>query len=255
MSLRIPDNFLGRKVEGAMERVLAGSKTPTAQPTTPSPITQNSDEFWRIPQVEYRNGIYVVDLSKKLLDNGTAKTQDDWAKYSLESKPRGDFYVGDMPLYHSVFRALFKRKGQQDAEEARKFIQEQMRARWLMTLTRIAYQQKGKDRVIHDFGTNQTYLINESIVGPDKVIEQEDSSALTALLGTGDINETKGVYNWINQTPTYIWRVNSKPKQVDERVARFVAGSGRAYLDCDRDPADSDSSLGVRIVREAPQKT
>ena len=42
----------------------------------------------------------------------------------------------------------------------------------------------------------------------------------------------------------YYW----KPE--NERVAGFDAYSGRAYLDCGRDPSSSDSSLGVRLARE-----
>ena len=233
-------------------------------PAQPKPLVNqdvsgnvlSNQEHWTIP-VNYRNGIYQLDLAKSLLDNGKSRTQQDWAEYRKLAEPKGDFYTGDMPLCHAVFTSLFNQKDKPESEEARKFIQEQMRARWFMTLTRVVYQPKGKDKVIHNFGLNkvfgpnQEYSLEENIVGKDGAIEKGDSSALTALLGTGDVDEIKAVYNWINQTPTYIWRLNSKPTNLDERVARFGAISGRALFDCYWDAGYSYPSLGVRIASGA----
>jgi hypothetical protein len=44
------------------------------------------------------------------------------------------------------------------------------------------------------------------------------------------------------------------PDKDNNSVAGFVANFGGAYLYCYRYPADTDPSLGVRYVREAPQK-
>jgi len=44
------------------------------------------------------------------------------------------------------------------------------------------------------------------------------------------------------------------PDKDNNSVARFDADSGRAYLDCCRGPSYTDSSLGVRHVREARAK-
>ena len=46
----------------------------------------------------------------------------------------------------------------------------------------------------------------------------------------------------VNAGELYYWA------SVDGAVAWFVANSGRADLDCDRDPTDVSSSLGVRLV-------
>jgi hypothetical protein len=206
------------------------------------------DDYWQIEGVNYNGEIYIVDLAKSLLDNGKSKTQDKWAEYREQAIKANEFYTGDMPLYHAVFSALFNQKDKPESEEAREFIQKQMREKYPITLTRIAYQPKGKDKVIHNYGTSQKYEINENIVGKDREIIAGDSNALTALLRDGDIDKIKSVYNWINQTPTWIWRVNSKPESIDERIARFVAGSDGAYLLCGRDATLADASLGVRLV-------
>ena len=217
----------------------------------PANINSTAD-YWNIEGVNYKNKFYSVQLAKSLLDNGNAKTQAQWAEYSVLAKQNGSFYTGDMPLYHAVFTSLFKQKdnskSKKEIEEARAFIQKQMREKYLMTLTRIPYQPIGKDKIIHNYRTNEEYELNEDIVGPDREIITGDKKALTAILGTDDIDEIKSVYKWINQTPAWIWRVNSKPKNINERVAWFVAGTGRAVLNCDRVPDYSDASLGVRVV-------
>ncbi|MDD5192574.1 MAG: hypothetical protein PHH54_01560 [Candidatus Nanoarchaeia archaeon] len=224
---------------------------------TQSPISSSQD-YWTISGVNYRNKVYEINLLKSLLDNSYSKTQEQWAEYTEQAKQKGEFYTGDMPLYHAVFASLFNQredtKSKEDIEEARAFIQKSMRENYPMTLTRIAYQPIGDDKVIHNFGTNDKYELSEAIVGPDRAIVKEDEKALIALLGTGDIGQIKSVYNWINGTDNWIWRVNSKPENVDERVARFIAGSVRALLLCYGGPDDRLASLGVRIVREAPRR-
>jgi len=224
----------------------------------PQTAIQSAQDYWRVPGVNYRNGVYIVDLAKTLLDSGNAKTQDDWAKYTEEAKQKQDFYTGDMPLYHALFTAWFKQKDKKEdkkeSEEVREFIQKQMREKWFTTLTRIAYQPQGDDLVMHNYGTKDKYEISSSIVGADRFIESGDSKALESILGTGNISEINAVYNWINQTPAYIWRVNRKPSKVDERVARFGAIAVGVGLGCYGGPAVSYPSLGVRFVVEAHAK-
>ncbi|MFA5174466.1 MAG: hypothetical protein WC438_04770 [Candidatus Pacearchaeota archaeon] len=227
-----------------------GNKIKTNPPVNINPNQSiiNVGDYWTIPNVSYRNGIHTFDLSKTLLENGQAKTQEQWAEYRKIAQPKAEFYTGDMPLYHAVFTALFEQKDNPESEEARKFIQKSMRQKYPITLTRIAYQPRGKDKIIHNYKTNEQYELEENIIGPDRLIESGDSSALKALLGNEDINQINSIYNWINQTNAYLFRLNSKPKSVDERVAGFGAGSDRVCLSCGRYPEVAGASLGVRLV-------
>ena len=230
-----------------IEDALGIDKTnPHQQKPEPAKIAGAAD-FWRINNVFYRNVNCTIDLAKVLLDNGSSKTQSKWIEYSRQAKAKGDFYVGDMPLYHAVFTALSKTQSK-DAEEAKEFIRSQMRSKWLMTLTRIKYMPKEKDEAIHNFGMDDEYTLKGVIVGQNGFIESGDSDCLEALLGTGNISEINKVYQWLNGTNVHIWRLNSKPKNIDERVAGFNAYSGRADHDCDEVPGYSVSSLGVRKV-------
>ena len=61
-----------------------------------------------------------------------------------------------------------------------------------MTLTRIAYQSLGKDKIIHNYETPLQYSLKEDIEKKDRFIQPEDSKALKAILGTGDIEDRSG---------------------------------------------------------------
>lgn len=247
--MKLPNKIFGIDTEKAYEKYLEEDKKPKKQRIikTNSPL-EDLEDFWRIPNVNYRNGIYTVDLLKSLLDNGNSKTQEQWVEYSKQAKQNNNFYVGDMPLYHTIFTALSKNNGK-DAQEAIDFIKAQMRAKWLMTLTRIKYNPKGKDEVVNNYGMDDEYAIKTNFVGADEFIaKSKDTDYLKAILGTNNIDEINEVYQRINGTDAHIWRVNSKPGNIDERVAGFVASLDRVGLNC-WDPWYSDSSFGVRPTR------
>lgn len=249
--MKLLTKIFGIDTEEAYKRYLEEDKKPKKQKPvkTNSPLEDLKD-FWRIPNVNYRNGIYAVDLAKKLLDNGNSKTQEQWVEYSKQAKQNNDFYVGDMPLYHSVFTALSK-NNTKDAQEAIDFIKAQMRAKYPVTLTRIKYNPKGKDDVVNNYGMDDEYAIKTNLVGADEWIkESKDTDYLNAILGTNNINEINQVYQRINGTDARIWRVNSKPASIDERVAWFNADSVGVDLCCCRDPRGSYSSFGVRPTQK-----
>src|SRR3989344_4184184 len=198
---------------------------------------KSTEDYWQIPGVEYRGETSMYDLSKTPLPS---KTQEEHANQRKIAMQNNDFYLADMPLDHAIFTAACKQPNSKQKEEIRRFIQEQIRSKYPMTLTRIAFSPRGKDKIIHNFGTNEQYNLEEDIVGPDREIKSEDRNALNALLGTDNIHEINEVYNWINNTPTSIWRVNQKPEQIEERVAGFSANSDRFYLSCGGYPQGSD---------------
>ena len=216
-------------------------------------ITPNSD-YWTIKGVGYRGNEVDVNLSKTLLDNGSNKTQDEWAKYSTEAKKRKEFYTPDFPLYYSVLKAvkLGQSLNQKGANEIRSTVKKFARENWLMALTRINYNQNTPDKIIHNYKQgNEEYSVDTNFIGQDGNISNlNPTKELSALLGTDNVKEIGDVFQWLNETPTYLWRLNSRPDKQDERVARFGASSDRASLNCYRDPSDSYSSLGVRLARE-----
>jgi len=251
--MKIPTEIFGINTKEAYEGFLERSRNnvqESEKPEIPEDSSlEDSVDFWRVNNVNYRNGIYTVDLAKTLLDNGNTKKQNEWAEYSVNAKKNNGFYTGDFPLYHALFTELYKLRenpGMRDiAEEARSFLQEMFEQHWLMTLTRIKYKKNGKDVVAHNFNTSREYQIEENIIGPDEwVKDTSNKDVYRAILGDDDINRINEVYKWITGKNAYLWRVNSKSDT--ERVARFYAVSLRADLDCCGVPSFSDSSLGVR---------
>ena len=244
-------DYLDRMKNEKQNKPVAKKAKQAAQTTSGIFSLEDLTDFWQVNGVSYRDGIYQVDLAKTLLDKGNTKIQDRWVEYSKKAISNNEFYVGDFPLYHSLFSILFKNKENPNyktkIEEAKKFISDNMFKYWLMTLTRIEYKPSGKDKVIHNYGMQDQYGIQEDIVGKDDYITQiNPQNELKAILGSDNINEINQVYNWITGKNAYLWRINKKPEKYIERVAWFGASSGRAGLDCYRDPDDSNKVLGVR---------
>ncbi len=256
MTIKIPRNYMGEPIEGSMERILAGSPsppTPVVQPNVnPNVNISTIGDYWQVSGVNYRNGVHTVDLAKTLLENGNAKTQNDWASYSESALAQNEFRTPDYPLFYGLVKALYSAKDDstkaQEVEEAKKFLKDTSRAKWLMTLTRIDYQPNGEDIITHNFGTREKYEEKTDFVGLDGLLTDKATPAsCKSLLGSDNVQEISDVFQWLNGTNTYIWRVNSRPNQLIEKVAGFWADSDWADLDCNRDPSDSRESLGVRL--------
>ena len=241
--------IVNREVE-LEERAGAGKKGgEKAEPPKKVEIAQLGD-FWRIDGVQYRNGIHTVDLAKTLLENGEARTQDDWAKHYESAIDGEGFYTPDYPLFYGLVKALHSVRDDtsksSEVVSSHDFIRDNSRAKWMMTLTRVRYNPAGNDEVIHNYGTRNQYEEQVGFVGVDEWIKNTANPFVCQKLlnttdGVAQINE---VFKWLNGTDAYLWRVNKRPDKIDERVAWFNASSVRAGLDCGGDPPTADSPLG-----------
>lgn len=236
---------------------LEGLAIPEA-PSSPGGTENGSPDFsledlsdcWRMQGVSYRNRIHQVDVSKALLPSGT---QDEHAHRRKEALIDGSFYAPDFPLLHGVIHALYyNREGpfKDQIEAAKTSLSSLVYSKWLMTLTRIRHAPSGQDLVIHNYGQDDTYESSSEFVGPDGLIDKQEThagTALQALLGTQQSpQEINQVYRWFRGTDAYLLRLNSRPKSVNERVAGFEASAGRVSLGCGWVPQSSISALGVR---------
>ena len=181
-----------------------------------------------------------------------AMTQDDLATHKTDE----EFHALSMPEHFELFNALYELRNTGGAvEEARQFIQASLRTSFPNTLTRLEYMPEGKkDKVIHGYGTNSPIEQEVNLVGSNglvtKVLTLEASQALTGKTP----EQVEELMGYINNTQAYVRRVNNSPKEIDERVARFLADSNWAGLDGGRDPRGQYPAFGVRHVREASQK-
>lgn len=201
--------------------------------------------YWRVPDVSYRGKTnQTFDLLHGLLP---VMTQERAIARTRAAKP-GDFVHADLPLYFAVFSALEQLQKKLDVSAPVAFLQKSMRENCLMTLTGVEYAPEGEDMVTHGVGTKNLHQQKANVVGPDRQITQEDGACLEALLGTGDVSEVGKVLQFINGTPIWIWRVNSRPREVATRVVRLYANSDGVDLDCNWDPQGSNPAFGVRRV-------
>ena len=248
---RIPDlsEQMNREAEKReREEVKSGKKKteikePEIKETNSQSRIINADKYWRIEGVNYNGKTGIYELSKELIP---LANQDSLAEISKTSRENNGFYAGDSRLHYAIFKAVKNA----DNRDVRDFLQENMRAHWIDTLTRIKYK-KSNDEIIHNYKQKDEYSLDGRIVGPDRVIEKRDKKALEILLGTENIEEIKDVIQFINSTPAYIYRVNNIPENLDERVVRFDAVSDGFYFDCCRYPSVQYPAFGVREVLNA----
>jgi len=173
-----------------------------------------------------------------------AMTQSELAGFA---SPEG-FRAMSMKGYMDVLSALYElRNTGSDAKSAMLFVRNAMRTSFPSTLTRVKYNLKGKDTIIHGYKTPEQEKIRIDFIGENgditQVLSLEQSLALTGRKP----EETAEIMRYINETPAFVWRLNSKPQSVDERVAWFCAGSVWAGFGCGRSGSDRSASLGVRV--------
>lgn len=240
MKFKKPEYLKGKPIEEWL-------KEPEVTPITPNIIQPSSTisqgDYWKIENVNYRGKIENVRLWKQLIPS---MNYDSLVKYSIQAKSKGEFYSPNIMLNFAIFDALHNSKDSNEKEEARTFIQESLK-KYPTNLTGFIYNPKNQlDEIIHNYKMpNEQFSYNDNIVGPDREIISADKNVLEKILGTNDIEKIKKVFKWINNTPTWIWRVNSKPTNKDERVARLYANSGWVVVDCDRIPSDGYPSFGI----------
>jgi len=195
----------------------------------------NPIPYVRIPS---EDGEYNVAL--KLIP---LMTQEQASRYSQDG-----FSAVSMPTYFKVFSALYELRNTDDAETARQFIENAFRKESPLTLTRILYTPKGKDKIIHDYNTDLQRVKRANLTGKNGLIKDflplEASLALTGK----EPKEVEELMQYLNGTSVYVWRLISKQNITDERDARFFADSDLAGLDCSKCPSYKGSWLGVRFI-------
>ncbi len=215
--------------------------------------------YWKVHAVPIGTDgkIYTVELCTGLLDTGAFKTQDQHAQFSKAELAQGRFGYLSAPEVRGLARTLRVNKGNPKAKgmvnEIREFLKQAHRKNFfLITSTRAVYNPSGEDEFIHKYGLEGQYSIKENIVGSDELIAQtKDPSTYQALFGTNDdIKEIDKDFGFLNETPTYIWRMNLRPQQRDERVVRLGANQVRFYVGCNGGPQLEDPALGGKVFAE-----
>lgn len=185
----------------------------------------------------------------KLLDRlNPLMTQENLAEFYEFEKKKGN----PLPLNSIQFMELLEDTADSENNKLKNYVHKSLKENWINTLTRVIYNPIGKkDETIHNYGTSDSYSIIGDIVGEDNWIKNiNNKNALESLLKINDVEKLNKISNAINQTPMYLWRLNSKTSEKQESVVRFDAygGVGRLDLSAYGDPSDQDPAFLVERV-------
>ncbi len=215
----------------------------TAQSTIK--YTPRTEGLWEIPGVIYQGETGTYRLFEEMTPT---LNQDQLAELYTKEKQKGNHHPTDMPLVWAIATRAYELRDEDQSKTLQQFLRSGLRT-FPNTLTRIIYNSSGEDRVIHNYGTSDEYSLQGDIVGSGGFVsELSDKTVLEKIIGTQDTQKINEISQYVNGTDTYLWRLNSKPKQKDERVARFDAIGGRLGLDCCRHPRDEGPAFRVLRV-------
>lgn len=171
-------------------------------------------------------------------------TQDKLAEFYETEKQKGNPVPMNSILHFSLMNSAVKSGDRELMNHIQKGLQ-----KYPNTLSRAIYNSGGKDEVIHNYGTQDSYILTGDLTGSDGWIEDiRDKNIFNLFLGTKNINKLNRVSNGINKTPMYLWRINSKPSEKLERVVRFGANEDELSLGAYGGPFNEYPALRVLQV-------
>lgn len=210
--------------------------------------TPKSEGFWTIEGVKDRGKTATYRVYEEM---SPAMNHEELIQYHINEKEKGNPFIGSAPLNMAIFLRAYElsKKNIEGIDGLKDFFKKGVQ-KFPSTLSRAVYMPEGeKDRVIHNYGTPEEYTLKENILGEDNWIENiSDKKVLTALFGTRDTKKINNFSQWLNGTEGYLWRLNSKPSEKDERVVRFVASSYRLDLNACRNPLDQYPAFRVERI-------
>jgi len=191
--------------------------------------TVRESGLWTMTNVFYRGNYSTFQIYENLTDRMNAQQMSD--EYNKQ-KPLGNPYPANSLIIFSIADVAQKSKN----KTLINFLHDSFRYNFPHAFSEIVYYPSGHGRVIHNFGTQDEFYLNgKNLIGHDDWIENlENYDILRLVSGTKNIEDLNKRSQSINQTPTYLMRINSKPNENIERVVRFVADAFRFNLGCVR---------------------
>lgn len=205
---------------------------------------QPSELHWIIPGVKYRGETGTYAIFKQMTPS---MTQDKLAELYEKTKPKELPHPTDASLIIAIACRAYNLRNEKpkEAETFRDSFRTGLR-RYPHTLTRGLYIPSEEDHAIHNYNTSDQYSLDGKIVGPSNWIKDiPDKQVLNLLFETSSVSLINKMSQWINKTNSYLWRLNSKPTQKEERVVRFYAYSDRLSLYCDGYPLNEFPAFRV----------
>lgn len=231
---KLEREFLAGQNEATLQKLISAYKRTHSkgivfaiEETAAEYILYNVEHVSIVRNEPVRNLRVNITLSKNMLDREMPHTQEDWARIA---KKEG-YELPDSLTIYSILRALylnFKAKHIQQTEiiQIRNILLQYFK-KYVLTSTRIIYNEKEPDNVIHNWNTKkQTTITTEMRQGEPVLGTTVRNWQLTAaplqtkaILGTEDMNEANEVLKWATNTKINpnMWLL-LLPKQKDEWV-------------------------------------
>jgi hypothetical protein len=258
MKINIPDNWLGEKIEGSIEKVLAekpAMSNQTRAQTNTEKVYEINDprNYIQVPQFdiviarkETHRGKNMYDTLESLASEGLkmpslAQFMTHWVnvKEAVQGK-RGLVYADGSPVGNDVAQDLWNYMSSRDRDPWNGEIS----WTWLNSL----FRKDGNDWYIEaDLEGTTDANGRKSLKGtkaPLNTCLREDSYASINLNSQGLPTDKSSVQEYRQGENFYFWHPRNNA------VAGFDAGSDGADLDCGGDPDERDSSLGVFACAE-----
>ncbi|MBI5065825.1 hypothetical protein HZA97_06315 [Candidatus Woesearchaeota archaeon] len=197
-------------------------------------FVEDQEYAYVLKSVQLRDEVINVGWSKCLFDNGNSHNLDWWNDYT---KDRG-WKIPSAELYFTSLLALHENKDGKQAKlikKVRQMFAKDFSEYFMMTSTRVTYVAKSKDRIIHDYGSNQNVVVMD-FVGPDGYVNSQSKfeSEMDVLLGTRNCRKVEEIFNWVAGKRTEFWRVNGKTNLREERAVVLGVGSNEFVISaCD----------------------
>ena len=241
-----PQDLVNRLFEERMKSPSPPSGQEGAQEGPSQAGITSSTGFWTIQNVEYKGVKKDYDLVKELFP---AQTQEKHIAHAKKAMKKGEFFIPNSQLSHSIVRALYLQRDSDNlsVKGIKEFLNISMINKWLMTSTRIIYNPNSPDTIIHNHGLSNEFKESLDFIGPDEwVKDTQTPDVYKALLGSNNTQEIQEIYNWLCSVPPRLYRLNSRPKKIEERVVGFDAYSDLVLFSCYFGCGYSIPALSVR---------
>ncbi|MDP1695976.1 MAG: hypothetical protein Q8L29_03620 [archaeon] len=263
MRIKIPENFMGKPVKGSIERGLANAPAPsTPEPEKPAPVIKPRTS---VPATDPQNYIILpgathgkYNYPDTLVSMERRHFNKDWisahaALYSDDEYMLTIRQFADFLALLKTGKAFDGAGSQVDPQRIEGILDEILTVRnpWRSEWLDAKFENKGGI-----LGLGSKLHINYDhrfLSGVNSGLSHQYSEEVDCLMTDKQID----ISDWLNNANEHgLPTKNTSGGQIyyyyprNGRVAWFLAYSGWAYLDCDRDPTYSDTSLGVRPARE-----
>jgi hypothetical protein len=211
---------------------------------------QELEDRYRLRNVNYDGGIYVVDWSKQLLLDKALHDQYTWLQFTQSPS----WKLPSSQLVHATLLALYNNRENPNRVQkdlSRKVIDEIFLADFKenlpFTSTIVRYMPKGNDEIIHDYCYRTQNRIDTQMAGKEGLINEASGFEwkINALLGTRNLAEVEQVYEWLSGKKPFLWQMDQKPEAEALRAVVFAIMGDCFVIDANN---NTDSNRWARGV-------